>query len=81
MENPKVLAFRYSNEIARTEMKLQEVELLDSKTDENGSTVYTVKTNDGIVCRAIFNPFNCCYYADDVYGVMENYKPNRDMEM
>lgn len=80
MENPKVLAYRYSNELAGTEMKLQEVELLDSKA-ENGQTIYIVKTQDGINCTAIFNPFVCCYYADDVYGVVENYRPKRDMEM
>ncbi len=22
----------------------------------------------GVICTAIFNWFNCCYYADDVYG-------------
>lgn len=80
MENPKVFAYRYSNELAGTEMKQQEVELLESKT-ENNTTTYIVKTRDGIYCTAIFNPFSCCYYADDVYGVVENYRPKRDMEM
>lgn len=83
MENPKVLAYRYSNELAGTEMKQQQVELLDSKPNENGRIICTVKTNDGIVCNAIFNPFTCCYYADDVYGVIEDYKPRKvsDTEM
>ena len=26
----------------------------------------------GIRCHAIFNPFVCAYYADDVYGVIED---------
>lgn len=82
MANPKVSAYCYSNELAGTEMKQQEVELIDSRT-ENGVTTYFVKTNEGIVCKAIFNVFTCCYYADDVYGVVNRDKlPTKsDMEM
>ncbi len=25
----------------------------------------------GVICTAIFNPFTCCYYADDVYGIIK----------
>lgn len=31
--------------------------------------LYKVKINDsGVICTAIFNWFNCSYYADDIYG-------------
>ena len=26
----------------------------------------------GVKCTAIYNPFTCCYYADDVYGVIDD---------
>ena len=26
----------------------------------------------GVKCSAIFNPFNCTYYADDIYGRISN---------
>ena len=25
----------------------------------------------GVKCSAIFNPFNCTYYADDIYGIVK----------
>ena len=25
----------------------------------------------GVICTAIFNYFNCCYYVDDIYGVIK----------
>ena len=30
---------------------------------------------DGVIteCTAIFNPFTCLYYADDLYGVIDTY--------
>lgn len=33
----------------------------------NAQTVYIVDYNS-IKCTAILNPFNGCYYVDDVYG-------------
>lgn len=46
--------------------KLEEVTVI-SKSDDNS---YVVKTSDGVVCSAIYNPFVGCYYADDKYGVL-----------
>ena len=37
---------------------------------EIGSNSYLVDYR-GVECSAIFNPFNCTYYADDVYGRLE----------
>ena len=34
-----------------------------------GDNDYIVKTEDGIVCHAIFNPL---FYADDKYAVVSN---------
>ena len=25
----------------------------------------------GVRCTAIYNPFVCCYYVDDIYGIIE----------
>ena len=35
-----------------------------------GSNDYIVEYN-GVRCHAIFNFFTGCYYADDIYGVVE----------
>lgn len=45
----------------------QEITVLD-KPDPNVNA-YIVEYR-GIKCSAIFNPFTCCFYADDVYGVL-----------
>lgn len=37
-----------------------------------GDNDYLVKTNEGIVCHAIFNIFTGLYYADDLYAKVEN---------
>ena len=26
----------------------------------------------GVICTAIFNGFNCCYYVDDIYGIIQD---------
>jgi len=57
----KVIAMVHSKE------QREEVELLEKIGDNN----YLVKTNDGVKCTAIFNPFVGIYYADDIYGVIE----------
>lgn len=46
--------------------EIQEVEILE-KLDDG----YKVKTEAGVVCHAIFNPFTGLYYADDKYYRME----------
>lgn len=80
MQKTKVMAYRYSNELAGTERKLQEVELLDSKVEDD-STTYLVKTREGIVCTAIWNPFTCCFYADDVNGILKKQQSDSDINM
>ena len=45
---------------------LDEITVLDMKED-GIQTVYIVDYH-GVKCSAIFNPFNCTYYADDIYG-------------
>ena len=36
----------------------------------DGNNSYLVDYR-GVKCSAIFNPFNCTYYADDIYGRLE----------
>ena len=43
------------------------VELLTKVGDND----YLVKLPSGIVCHAIYNIFSGCYYADDVYAIVE----------
>ena len=38
--------------------------------EELGNNSYLVDYR-GVKCSAIFNPFNCTYYADDIYGRLE----------
>ena len=45
------------------------ITVLDMKEDGR-QTIYIVDYR-GVKCSAIFNPFNCTYYADDVYGRLE----------
>ena len=35
---------------------------------------YVVKTKEGVYCTAIFNVFTGLYYANDLYGVLKDYK-------
>ena len=37
--------------------------------DKVGDNQY-IALVDGVKCTAIFNPFVGCYYADDVYGII-----------
>lgn len=61
-ENRKVLAHIHS---LNGEMK--EVTII-KENDVNNK--YIVEYN-GIKCTAIFNIFTCSYYADDIYGIVE----------
>lgn len=80
--NNKVLAYRPSQEVDGRRIKQEEVEILDGRMEE-GVTTYIVRTQDGIVCSAIFNIFTGTYYADDIYGVIDDFAQNKkgDMEM
>lgn len=80
--NNKVLAYRHSQEVGGQRIKQEEIEILDGRMEE-GVTTYIVRTQDGIVCTAIFNIFTGTYYADDIYGVIDDVAQNKkgDMEM
>ncbi len=47
--------------------KMDEITVLEERNDPNKGKYYIVDYK-GVKCTAIFNGFNCCYYADDVYG-------------
>lgn len=61
MMNIKVRALVHSTNTVK------EVTLIE-KTDDNK---YIVITDSGVLCTAIFNPFASLYYADDLYGKIE----------
>ena len=49
---------------------LVDVEIME----EAGSNDYIVRTPDGILCHALFNPFTGYYFADDVYRIVPGTK-------
>lgn len=53
--------------LVRSTNTVKEVTLIE-KTDDNK---YIVRTDSGVLCTAIFNPFTNLYYADDLYGKIE----------
>lgn len=53
--------------LVRSTNTVKEVTLIE-KTDDNK---YIVITDRGVLCTAIFNPFTNFYYADDLYGKIE----------
>ena len=53
---------------------LVEVEILE----ETGNNDYIVLTPDGVKCHALFNPFTCYFFADDVYRVVTDEKGEQD---
>ena len=73
-EKPKgasimALAFLHSTDMDGSHtVPKQEVEILEQLPD--GS--YIVRTPAGVKCTAIFNVFTGCYFADDVYGVLDD---------
>ena len=42
--------------------------------EEANSNDYIVRTPDGILCHALFNPFTGYYFADDVYRIVPGTK-------
>lgn len=42
--------------------------------EEAGSNDYIVRTPNGILCHALFNPFTGYYFADDVYRIVPGTK-------
>ena len=49
---------------------LQDVEILEQDDDND----YIVLTPAGVKCHALFNPFTCYFFADDVYRVVTDEK-------
>lgn len=43
----------------------QDCELIDKAGDND----YIVRTPDGVVCHAIYNPFSGLFYAGDIYAI------------
>ena len=48
--------------------KTAEITVLD-KPNENAN--YYIAEYGGVKCSAIFNPFVCEFYADDIYGIIK----------
>lgn len=48
---------------------MDEITVLNKKKDGN-QTIYIVDYC-GVKCSAVFNPFSCTYYADDIYGIVK----------
>ena len=61
--------FKTQAQIHSLDGVMDEITVLDMKEDDR-QTIYIVDYR-GVKCSAIFNPFNCTYYADDVYGRLE----------
>lgn len=76
----KVWAYRHSQEIDGQRKQKEEVSIINSQT-ENGVTTYLVRTQDGIECTAIYNIFADCFFADDVYGIVNAPAPSESQDM
>lgn len=48
--------------------QLEEVTLIEKREKD-----FVVKTKRGVYCTAIYNIFTSRFYADDIYGVIEDY--------
>lgn len=46
--------------------KMEEITVLDKVGDNDYIVDYK-----GVKCHALFNRFNCTYYADDVYSIVK----------
>jgi len=69
----KTYAFIYSlNKGKMNSTEMDEVEVIG----ELENNMYKVRYKD-IICKAMFNGFNCCYYADDVYGIIKEDTMNK----
>ncbi len=51
--------------------EMDEITILEERNDTSRGKYY-IADYKGIKCTAIFNGFTCSYYADDVYGKIEN---------
>ena len=48
---------------------MDEITVLGKKEDDR-QTIYIVDYR-GAKCFAVYNPFHCAYYADDIYGIVK----------
>ena len=48
---------------------MDEITVLNKKKDGK-QTIYIVDYR-GAKCSAVYNPFSCTYYADDIYGIVK----------
>jgi len=53
--------------IVHSKNALDEVTILEERDNNHVTAEY-----QGKICTAIFNPFVCLYYVDDIYGVIES---------
>lgn len=60
-------AFKTQAHINSLNGGLDEITVLEEKELYPGQSGYIVDYN-GVICTAIFNPFSCGFYADDIYG-------------
>lgn len=68
MQENRVKAMVHSQK----ENGVQDVTIISKIGDNN----FVVITPDGVKCNAIYNFFSNLYYADDIYGVIEEGKEN-----
>lgn len=62
----KVFAYIHSLQDKKTDKhNLAEVTIIDHKDNNNVTAEY-----NGMKCMAIFNPFVCRYFVDDIYGII-----------
>ena len=52
--------------VVHSKDEIEEVEMLEKRQSD-----YIVLTQDGTKCTAIWNPFVCLFYADDIYGIID----------
>ena len=66
--------YAYINSLNRGKMQsteMDEITILEERNDANRGKYY-IADYKGVKCTAIFNGFTCRYYADDIYGKIEN---------
>ena len=65
----------------RTELEKLDCEVLEAANGKESVEIvlqqmpdgsYIVRTPAGVKCTAIFNVFTGCFFADDVYGVLDD---------
>lgn len=67
-----VYAYIYSlNKGKMQSTEMDEITILEEREHPERGKYYIADYN-GVKCTAILNGFNGCFYADDVYGRMEN---------